>query len=96
MKELNISKGAGKLKAPIKLTTTVCVKLEMTQEVSLKLEKTRQLYRDACNFLVPFACTNPKERNWQRFNPDFPIDIGKGFNVSFSNGIPLENAMAGY
>ena len=29
-------------------------------------------------------------------NPDFPIDIGKGFNVSFSNGIPLENAMAGY
>lgn len=68
MKELNISKGAGKLKAPIKLTTTVCVKLEMTQEVSLKLEKTRQLYRDACNFLVPFARTNPKERNWQRFN----------------------------
>lgn len=30
------------------------------------------------------------------FSPDFPIDIGKGFNVSFSNGIPLENAMAGY
>ena len=29
-------------------------------------------------------------------NPDFPIDIGKGFNVSFSNGIPLENATAGY
>ena len=29
-------------------------------------------------------------------NPDFPIDIGKGFNVSFSNGIPLENATADY
>lgn len=35
-------------------------------------------------------------RAFSGFNPDFPIDIGKGFNVSFSNGIPLENAMAGY
>ena len=68
MKELNISKGAGKLKAPSKLTTTVCIKLQMDSEATRKLSKTRLLYRDACNFLVKYVCRDPNERNWQRYN----------------------------
>ena len=68
MKELNISKGAGKLCAPCKLVTTVCVKLQVNEQTARKLEKTRLLYRDACNFLVQFVCRDPNERNWQRYN----------------------------
>ena len=65
---MNISKGAGKLCASSKLTTTVCIKLQMDSEAVQKLEKTRLLYLDACNFLVKYVCRDPKERNWQRYN----------------------------
>lgn len=40
----------------------------MDSEAAQKLEKTRLLYRDACNFLVKYVCRDPNERNWQRYN----------------------------
>ena len=68
LKELNISKGAGKLSAPSKLSTTVCIRLNVDAESEQKLHLTRARYRDACHLLVDFVCKDPAQRNWQRFN----------------------------
>ena len=67
MKGLNTSKDAGKLVKLTKLNRTVCVRLLVNPEDSVKLSETHALYRDACNFVVPIVCKNKELRLWQRF-----------------------------
>ena len=67
MKGLNTSKDAGKLVKSSKLNRTACVRLVVNPEDSVKLLETHALYRDACNFVVPFVCKNKESRLWQRF-----------------------------
>ncbi len=67
MKGLNTSKDAGKLVKSTKLNRTACVRLVVSPEDSVKLLETHALYRDACNFVVPFVCKNKESRLWQRF-----------------------------
>ena len=67
MKALNTSKDAGKLVKSSKLNRTACVRLVVNPEDSVKLLETHALYRDACNFVVPFVCKNKESRLWQRF-----------------------------
>ena len=68
MKRLNTSKDAGKLVKLTKLNRTVCVRLLVNPEDSVKLSETHVLYRDACNFVVPIVCKNKELRLWQRFS----------------------------
>ena len=68
MKGLNTSKDAGKLVTLTKLNRTVCVRLLVNPEDSVKLSETHALYRDACNFVVPIVCKNKELRLWQRFS----------------------------
>ena len=68
MKGLNTSKDAGKLVKLTKLNRTVCVRLLVSPEDSVKLSETHALYRDACNFVVPIVCKNKERRLWQRFS----------------------------
>ena len=68
MKGLNTSKDAGKLVKLTKLNRTVCVRLLVNPEDSVKLSETHVLYRDACNFVVPIVCKNKELRLWQRFS----------------------------
>ena len=65
---MNTSKAGGKLVKLAKLNRTVCVRLAVSPEGSLKLRETHSLYRDACNFVVPIVCKNKEKRLWQRFN----------------------------
>ena len=67
MKGLNTSKDAGKPVKLTKLNRTVCVRLLVSSEDSVKLSETHALYRDACNFVVPIVCKNKGSRLWQRF-----------------------------
>ena len=67
MKGLNTSKDAGKLVKLAKLNRTVCVRLLISPEDSVKLSETHALYRDACNLVVPIVCKNKESRLWQRF-----------------------------
>ena len=67
MKRLNTSKDAGKLVKLAKLNRTVCVRLLISPEDSVKLSETHALYRDACNLVVPIVCKNKESRLWQRF-----------------------------
>ena len=68
MKGLNTSKDASKLVKLTKLNRTVCVRLLVNPEDSVKLSETHALYRDACNFVVPIVCKNKELRLWQRFS----------------------------
>ena len=67
MKGLNTSKDAGKLVKLAKLNRTVCVRLLISPEDSVKLSETHALDRDACNLVVPIVCKNKESRLWQRF-----------------------------
>ena len=67
MKGLNTSKDAGKPVKLTKLNRTVCVRLLVSSEDSVKSSETHALYRDACNFVVPIVCKNKGSRLWQRF-----------------------------
>ena len=67
MKGLNTSKDAGKLVKLAKLNRTVCVRLLISPEDSVKLSETHALYRDACNLVVPIVCKNKVSRLWQLF-----------------------------
>ena len=60
LKGLNTSKDAGKLVKLTKLNRTVCVRLIVSPEDSVKLSETHALYRDACNFVVPIVCKTKK------------------------------------
>ena len=53
LKGLNISKGAGKLVRRKVDVRTVCIALEVDADASEKMHRTRRLYGQACDLLVP-------------------------------------------
>ena len=70
LKGLNISKGAGKLVRRKVDVRTVCIALEVDADASEKMHRTRRLYGQACDLLVPIVVsdTDRKDRLWQRYN----------------------------
>ena len=70
LKGLNISKGAGKLVRRKVDMRTVCIALEGDADASEKMHRTRRLYGQACDLLVPIVVsdTDRKDRLRQRYN----------------------------
>ena len=70
LKGLNISKGAGKLVRRKVDVRTVCIALEVDADASEKMHRTRRLYGQACDLLIPIVVsdTDRKDRLWQRYN----------------------------